>query len=60
MTSFTKPKEMGKENDSDNTKKRRKSVSGNSGISLKDGDIYKVISLYTGISLNFQVSILHI
>lgn len=43
MTSFTKPKEMGKENDSDNTKKRRKSVSGNSGISLKDGDIYKVI-----------------
>lgn len=51
---------MGKENDSDNTKKRRKSVSGNSGISLKDGDIYKVISLYTGIPLNFQVSILHI
>ncbi|OAD59358.1 THO complex subunit 5 like protein [Eufriesea mexicana] len=32
---------MGKENDSDNTKKRRKSISGNSGISLKDGDIYK-------------------
>ncbi|XP_043589359.1 THO complex subunit 5 homolog [Bombus pyrosoma] len=46
MTSFTKPKEMGKENDSDNTKKRRKSVSGNSGISLKDGDIYKVIISY--------------
>ncbi|XP_053989221.1 THO complex subunit 5 homolog [Hylaeus anthracinus] len=34
---------MGKENDSDNPKKRRKSVSGNSGISVKDGDMYKVI-----------------
>ncbi|XP_043520099.1 THO complex subunit 5 homolog isoform X2 [Frieseomelitta varia] len=37
---------MGKENDSDNTKKRRKSVSGNSGMSLKDGDTYKVIISY--------------
>ncbi|XP_076163175.1 THO complex subunit 5 [Ptiloglossa arizonensis] len=37
---------MGKENDSDNSKKRRKSVSGNSGISLKDGDMYKVIISY--------------
>ncbi|KAK9300536.1 hypothetical protein QLX08_006863 [Tetragonisca angustula] len=37
---------MGKENDSDNTKKRRKSVSGNSGMPLKDGDTYKVIISY--------------
>ncbi|XP_076244941.1 THO complex subunit 5 [Calliopsis andreniformis] len=34
---------MGKENDSDNSKKRRKSISGNSGISFKDGDMYKAI-----------------
>lgn len=45
MSNFTKSKEMGKEIDSDNTKKRRKSVSGNSGISLKDGDTYKVKKL---------------
>ncbi|CAK9815604.1 THO complex subunit 5 homolog [Anthophora plagiata] len=37
---------MGKENDSDNSKKRRKSVSGNSGLSLTDGDMYKVIISY--------------
>ncbi|XP_076625148.1 THO complex subunit 5 [Colletes latitarsis] len=37
---------MGKENDSDNSKKRRKSISGNSGISLKEGDMYKVIISY--------------
>lgn len=33
---------MGKENEADNTKKRRKSVSGSGGVSVKDGDIYKV------------------
>lgn len=37
---------MGKENDSDNSKKRRKSISGNSGISFKDGDVYKTIISY--------------
>ena len=37
---------MGKENDSDNSKKRRKSISGNSGISFKDGDMYKAIISY--------------
>ncbi|XP_020290913.1 THO complex subunit 5 homolog isoform X1 [Pseudomyrmex gracilis] len=34
---------MGKENESDGTKKRRKSVSANSGTSVKDGDMYKTI-----------------
>jgi len=33
---------MGKENESDSVKKRRKSVSANSGTSVKDGDMYKV------------------
>ncbi|XP_076645994.1 THO complex subunit 5 isoform X2 [Halictus rubicundus] len=37
---------MGKETDSENSKKRRKSVSGNSGISIKDGDTYKAIISY--------------
>jgi hypothetical protein len=33
---------MGKENESDSTKKRRKSVNTSSGTSVKDGDMYKV------------------
>nr|XP_034171162.1 THO complex subunit 5 homolog isoform X1 [Osmia lignaria] len=37
---------MGKESESDTSKKRRKSVSGNSGVSLKDGDMYKAIISY--------------
>lgn len=37
---------MGKETESENSKKRRKSVSGNSGITLKDGDMYKAIISY--------------
>jgi len=34
---------MGKENESDSAKKRRKSVNANSGTSMKDGDMYKVL-----------------
>ncbi|KAG5345684.1 THO5B protein, partial [Acromyrmex heyeri] len=37
---------MGKENESDSVKKRRKSVSANSGTSMKDGDMYKIIINY--------------
>ncbi|KYM92646.1 THO complex subunit 5 like protein [Atta colombica] len=37
---------MGKENESDSVKKRRKSVSANSGTSVKDGDMYKIIINY--------------
>lgn len=37
---------MGKENESDGTKKRRKSVNASSGTSLKDGDMYKTIINY--------------
>jgi len=33
---------MGKENESDGTKKRRKSVNTSGGASMKDGDMYKV------------------
>lgn len=33
---------MGKENESDGTKKRRKSVNTSGGVSMKDGDMYKV------------------
>lgn len=33
---------MGKENEADGTKKRRKSVSGSGGTAVKDGDMYKV------------------
>lgn len=33
---------MGKENESDGTKKRRKSVNTSGGTSMKDGDMYKV------------------
>lgn len=32
---------MGKENE-DGTKKRRRSISGSSGTSMKEGDMYKV------------------
>ncbi|EFN83855.1 THO complex subunit 5 homolog [Harpegnathos saltator] len=34
---------MGKENETDGTKKRRKSVSGCGGTTVKDGDMYKTI-----------------
>ncbi|KAH0955822.1 hypothetical protein HN011_004339 [Eciton burchellii] len=37
---------MGKENESDSTKKRRKSVNTSSGTSVKDGDMYKTIISY--------------
>lgn len=37
---------MGKENESDSVKKRRKSVSANSGTSIKEGDMYKTIISY--------------
>lgn len=37
---------MGKENESDGTKKRRKSVNASGGTSVKDGDMYKVYKNY--------------
>ncbi|KAL6441032.1 hypothetical protein ACFW04_003416 [Cataglyphis niger] len=37
---------MGKENESDGTKKRRKSVNASGGTSMKDGDMYKIIINY--------------
>lgn len=37
---------MGKENESDGTKKRRKSVNASGGTSMKDGDMYKVYKNY--------------
>ncbi|XP_032675628.1 THO complex subunit 5 homolog [Odontomachus brunneus] len=37
---------MGKENETDSTKKRKKSVSGSGGTTVKDGDMYKTIISY--------------